>query len=284
MPVARRAVLERDDRRPRELHSLSSMDATIEVTGLRKHFGPTVAVDGLTFRVEPGQITGFVGPNGAGKSTTMRVVLGLDSADEGSALIGGQPYASLRHPLSHVGALLDAGALQPSRKARDHLLWLAHSQGLGRAARHRGDRPDGHRPGGPPQGGRLLTRHAAAARDRGRDAGRSAGADVRRAVQRPGPGGNGVDARLPAVHGRRRTSRAGVEPPDERAPGQRRPPARHRPRPDGRRHQRRGPAGGRIEGPGDGPHDGTQRGNDGARAGWRHRGGLRSRPAGRVRA
>ena len=107
------------------------MDATIEVTGLRKHFGPTVAVDGLSFRVEPGQITGFVGPNGAGKSTTMRVVLGLDSADEGSALIGGQAYASLRHPLSHVGALLDAGAIQPSRKARDHLLWLAHSQGFG---------------------------------------------------------------------------------------------------------------------------------------------------------
>jgi ABC-2 type transport system ATP-binding protein len=106
------------------------MDATIEVTGLRKQFGPTVAVDGLTFRVEPGQITGFVGPNGAGKSTTMRVILGLDSADEGSAFIGGQPYASLRHPLSHVGALLDAAALQPSRKARDHLLWLAHSQGF----------------------------------------------------------------------------------------------------------------------------------------------------------
>src|SRR5271165_2066403 len=107
------------------------MDATIEVTGLRKHFGPTVAVDGLTFRVEPGQVTGFVGPNGAGKSTTMRVILGLDAADEGTALIGGRPYETLRHPLSHVGALLDAAALQPSRKARDHLLWLAHSQGFG---------------------------------------------------------------------------------------------------------------------------------------------------------
>jgi len=107
------------------------MDATIEITGLRKRFGSIVAVDGITFRVEPGQITGFVGPNGAGKSTTMRVVLGLDSPDEGTALIGGLPYASLRHPLSHVGALLDAGALQPSRKARNHLLWLAHSQGFG---------------------------------------------------------------------------------------------------------------------------------------------------------
>jgi ABC-2 type transport system ATP-binding protein len=107
------------------------MDATIEVTGLRKRFGSTMAVDGLTFRVEPGQITGFVGPNGAGKSTTMRVVLALDSPDEGSALIGGQPYAALRHPLSHVGALLDSGAIQPSRRARNHLLWLAHSQGFG---------------------------------------------------------------------------------------------------------------------------------------------------------
>ncbi len=116
---------------PVRLRSVSTMDATIDVAGLRKHFGPTVAIDGLTFRVEPGQITGFVGPNGAGKSTTMRVILGLDSADEGSALIGGQAYASLRHPLSHVGALLDASALQPSRKGRDHLLWLAHSQGLG---------------------------------------------------------------------------------------------------------------------------------------------------------
>ena len=106
------------------------MDATIEVSGLRKRFGPTVALDGMTFTVAPGQVTGFVGPNGAGKSTTMRVVLGLDAPDEGAALIGGQRYQSLRHPLSHVGSLLDAAALQPARSARNHLLWLAHSQGL----------------------------------------------------------------------------------------------------------------------------------------------------------
>jgi ABC-2 type transport system ATP-binding protein len=106
------------------------MEATIEVNGLRKRFGPVLALDGMSFTVAPGQVTGFVGPNGAGKSTTMRVILGLDAADEGTALIGGQPYASLRHPLSHVGALLDAAALQPSRSARNHLLWLAHSQGL----------------------------------------------------------------------------------------------------------------------------------------------------------
>jgi ABC-2 type transport system ATP-binding protein len=107
------------------------MEATIEVSGLRKRFGPVMALDGMTFTVEPGQVTGFVGPNGAGKSTTMRVILGLDSPDAGTALVGGQPYQDLRCPLNHVGALLDAGALQPSRSARNHLLWLAHSQGLG---------------------------------------------------------------------------------------------------------------------------------------------------------
>src|ERR1022692_2484096 len=106
------------------------MEATIEVSGLRKHFGPAIALDGMTFSVQPGQVTGFVGPNGAGKSTTIRVILGLDAPDDGSALIGGQRYQSLRHPLSRVGSLLDSAALQPSRTARNHLLWLAHSQGL----------------------------------------------------------------------------------------------------------------------------------------------------------
>jgi len=106
------------------------MRASIEVNGLRKRYGPTAALDGMTFTVAPGQVTAFVGPNGAGKSTTMRVILGLDSADEGSALIGGQPYRTLRQPMQHVGALLDAGALHPARSGRNHLLWMAHSQGL----------------------------------------------------------------------------------------------------------------------------------------------------------
>jgi ABC-2 type transport system ATP-binding protein len=106
------------------------MEATIAVTGLRKRFGSTLALDGMTFIVQPGQVTGFVGPNGAGKSTTMRVILGLDAPDQGSALISGQPYPRLRRPLSHIGAMLDAAALQPGRTARNHLLWLAHSQGL----------------------------------------------------------------------------------------------------------------------------------------------------------
>ncbi|HWB37256.1 MAG TPA: ATP-binding cassette domain-containing protein, partial [Rugosimonospora sp.] len=106
------------------------MEATIEVTGLRKRFGATTALAGMTFTVRPGQVTGFVGPNGAGKSTTMRVILDLDRADEGTALVGGRRYRSLSRPLTHVGALLDAAALHPARSGRNHLLWLAHSQGL----------------------------------------------------------------------------------------------------------------------------------------------------------
>ena len=106
------------------------MSTTIEVTGLRKRFGQALALDGMSFTVQPGRVTGFVGPNGAGKSTTMRVILGLDAPDSGTALVGGQRYASIKRPLSRIGSLLDAGALQPSRSARNHLLWLAHSQGL----------------------------------------------------------------------------------------------------------------------------------------------------------
>jgi ABC-2 type transport system ATP-binding protein len=106
------------------------MEATIAVNGLRKRFGSVIALDGLSFSVSPGQVTGFVGPNGAGKSTTMRAILGLDAVDEGTATVGGQSYRSWRHPLRQVGSLLDAAALQPSRSGRNHLLWLAHSQGL----------------------------------------------------------------------------------------------------------------------------------------------------------
>jgi ABC-2 type transport system ATP-binding protein len=126
-------------------------EATIEVSGLRKRFGQTLALDGLSFTVTPGTVTGFVGPNGAGKSTTMRVILGLDSVEAGTALIGGRPYARLTHPMRQVGSLLDADALQPSRSGRNHLRWIARSQrlpvsrvdevtalvGLGKAARRK---------------------------------------------------------------------------------------------------------------------------------------------------
>jgi ABC-2 type transport system ATP-binding protein len=109
---------------------LVTMNTSIEIDGLRKRFGQVQALDGMTFTVRPGQVTGFVGPNGAGKSTTIRVVVGLDAPDAGTATIGGRPYHALRNPLGHVGTLLDAGALQPSRSARNHLLWLARSQGI----------------------------------------------------------------------------------------------------------------------------------------------------------
>ncbi|MFI0408167.1 ATP-binding cassette domain-containing protein [Actinomadura sp. 3N508] len=102
----------------------------IVVAGLRKRYGPVLALDGMSFTVRPGAVTGFVGPNGAGKSTTMRVILGLDAVDAGTALIGGRPYRALRRPLNHIGSLLDAAALHPARTGRGHLLWLAHSQGL----------------------------------------------------------------------------------------------------------------------------------------------------------
>ncbi|MEV6876681.1 ATP-binding cassette domain-containing protein [Amycolatopsis sp. NPDC051128] len=103
----------------------------IVVAGLRKRYGRIQALDGMSFTVHTGLVTGFVGPNGAGKSTTMRVIVGLDAVDAGTALVAGKPYRALRRPLSHVGSLLDASAAHPGRSARHHLLWLAHSQGLG---------------------------------------------------------------------------------------------------------------------------------------------------------
>jgi ABC-2 type transport system ATP-binding protein len=102
----------------------------VVVAGLHKRFGTTRALDGMSFTVRSGMVTGFVGPNGAGKSTTLRVILGLDTPDAGEALVTGRPYRNLPRPLRHVGALLDAGAVEPGRSARSHLLWLARSQGI----------------------------------------------------------------------------------------------------------------------------------------------------------
>ncbi|MGW0775998.1 ABC transporter ATP-binding protein [Streptomyces sp. NPDC002835] len=99
----------------------------IEVRQLTKRYGATVALDGLSFRVEPGRVTGFLGPNGAGKSTTMRAVLGLDRPTSGQALIGGRRYDELSRPLRTVGALLEARAMHGGRTVRGHLLGLARS-------------------------------------------------------------------------------------------------------------------------------------------------------------
>jgi ABC-2 type transport system ATP-binding protein len=100
----------------------------IEARELTKRFGDKVAVDHLSFTVEPGKVTGFLGPNGAGKSTTMRLICGLDRPDDGTATIGGRRYAELRRPLNTVGALLEARAVHPGRSARNHLLFLAQTQ------------------------------------------------------------------------------------------------------------------------------------------------------------
>jgi ABC-2 type transport system ATP-binding protein len=102
----------------------------ISLRGLTKRYGAKTVVDDLTLDVLPGRVTGFLGPNGAGKSTTMRMVLGLDRPTSGSALVGGRPYAALRHPLREVGALLDARAVHPGLTARTHLTALARSNGL----------------------------------------------------------------------------------------------------------------------------------------------------------
>ena len=102
----------------------------IEVRDLFKRFGTKIAVNYLSFSVEPGQVTGFLGPNGAGKSTTMRLICGLDRPQSGTATIGGLAYAQLPRPLSRVGALLESRALHPGRSARNHLLFLAQTQGF----------------------------------------------------------------------------------------------------------------------------------------------------------
>jgi len=105
----------------------------IEVRGLTKRYGPVLAVDGLSFRLRPGAVTGFLGPNGSGKSTTMRMILGLDHPDGGTARIGGCRYRDLGWPLREVGALLEAKAFHPGRSARAHLAALAASNKIPRA-------------------------------------------------------------------------------------------------------------------------------------------------------
>ncbi|WP_199442004.1 ABC transporter ATP-binding protein [Umezawaea beigongshangensis] len=105
----------------------------IDVRELTKRYGATRAVDGLSFQVRPGHVTGFLGPNGAGKSTTMRAVLGLDAPTSGEALVNGRRYATIRRPAFVVGALLDAGAAHGGRTALNHLRCLGRSNGIGRA-------------------------------------------------------------------------------------------------------------------------------------------------------
>jgi ABC-2 type transport system ATP-binding protein len=105
----------------------------IEARGLTKRYGDKLAVDGLTFTVRPGMVTGFLGPNGAGKSTTMRMILGLDAPTSGSVTVNGRPYREHAAPLREVGALLDARSVHPGRSAHHHLLALAQTCGIRRS-------------------------------------------------------------------------------------------------------------------------------------------------------
>jgi ABC-2 type transport system ATP-binding protein len=102
----------------------------IDVLGVTKRYGDTVAVDDLSFHVRPGMVTGFLGPNGAGKSTTIRIVLGLDHPSVGQALVARRPYRALTQPLRRVGALIESDALHPGRSARNHLRVAARSNGI----------------------------------------------------------------------------------------------------------------------------------------------------------
>ena len=104
----------------------------IEAKNLTKRYGDKIAVNDLSFTVEPGRVTGFLGPNGAGKSTTMRLILGLDRPNSGDATIGGKHYRDLPRPLQTVGALLEARAIHTGRSAYNHLLALAQTQGIGK--------------------------------------------------------------------------------------------------------------------------------------------------------
>jgi ABC-2 type transport system ATP-binding protein len=106
------------------------MPSAIEVRGLSKQFGPTRAVDDLTFEVEAGRVTGFLGPNGSGKTTTLRMLLGLVSISGGTATFGGRRYVELDHPIHHVGSVLEATSFHPSRRAEDHLLTVAIAAGI----------------------------------------------------------------------------------------------------------------------------------------------------------
>jgi ABC-2 type transport system ATP-binding protein len=122
-------------RRPHRVVNGSAPDdeerLMIEAHDLTKRYGPKVAVDGISFTVQPGRVTGFLGPNGAGKSTTMRMIMGLDKPTHGTVTVNGRPYAEHHSPLTQVGALLEAKAVHTGRSARNHLRAIAATHGIG---------------------------------------------------------------------------------------------------------------------------------------------------------
>jgi ABC-2 type transport system ATP-binding protein len=102
----------------------------VKIEQLVKRHGPRTVLDHVGFEARPGRVTAFLGPNGAGKSSTLRILLGLDRADGGRALVGGQAYRSLRDPLRTLGSMLDGSGAHRSRTARNHLSWVARSNGI----------------------------------------------------------------------------------------------------------------------------------------------------------
>ena len=216
----------------------------IEATGLTKRLGGRAVVSDVSFRCEPGTVTGFLGPNGAGKTTTMRMVVGLSTPDAGRSQVLDRDYHAIPNPGRHVGVLLDASAQHPGRSGREALAISAQMMGVPESRVDElltlvGPRQVGREEARAP----VLARHAPAARPRARAARRPAGADPRRARQRPRPRGHPLDARPAARLRRPRRHRLPLQPPAERGRGRRRPPADHRQRQDRRRRHARGAAG-----------------------------------------
>ena len=213
----------------------------IETEGLTKQLGGRTVVSDVTFRCEPGTVTGFLGPNGAGKSTTMRMLVGLSEPDSGEARILGGRYRDLPNPGRRVGILLDASAQHAGRRGREALAVSARTMGV--PVQRVDDAAGARRPrrGGRPAAGRpVLARHAPAPRLRPRAARRPRGPDPRRARQRPRSRGHALDARAAAGLRRPRRHRAALLAPAGRGRGRRRPDDDHRRRTDpGAGHPRR---------------------------------------------
>src|SRR6202042_725172 len=186
----------------------------IEIDGLTKRYGDKTAVDGLSFVVEPGVVTGFLGPNGAGKSTTMRMIAGLDRPDSGTVRVNGKHFPQAPAPMAELGILLDARSVHPGLSARNNLLALARTAGI---SRRRVDEVielaglgevASTRAGGFSLG--MGQRLGVAAAPRPPPAGGGEGAG-----QRPGPGRRPLAPAAAQAPGRRRPHRPGLPPPDE---------------------------------------------------------------------
>ena len=159
----------------------------IEVENLSKRYGDKLAVDGLSFVVQPGMVTGFLGPNGAGKSTTMRMIAGLDQPTTGRVTVNGGDYRSAAAPMAELGVLLEAKAVHTGRSARNHLLALAQTNGISRRRVDEVIDIVGLQRGRRQTGRRVLPRHGSAARGGLGAAGQPADRGPGRAGQRPGP-------------------------------------------------------------------------------------------------